>query len=250
MTVATDHPPILVPEFCDPAMVATIISRIPYEPENLSKEVEYHCFRKYNYLRHIRSDSRALLMRQFLTTQYFRTAIAAARQYYRAYHGIEWAEAVSEGSLALVRVIPRFDYSGRGTRFSTFLFVCVRRAMLDVAKVSRRRNKRVLPIEWEDVVDSGDFAYNIDRVDEYEALVQPLFRALSKQERRILKLFYLRGQTTHEVAATVQLGETSVYLIRRTALHRLRAAIRLARVVGVKEAACRLRRNASRRTKG
>ncbi len=112
----------------------------------------------------------------------------------------------------------RFDSDKAGA----FLLSCVRNACLNVMRShdTRERAMRDFPIDDEDPSDSEAFE------SEIQALQNGISRLTPPICREIILLHYRYGLTFREIAARLQVSETTIYKHLRNALNQLRLTIK------------------------
>jgi len=161
--------------------------------------------------------------------------------------GAEFSELISEGQMALLRAIEKFDTS-RGFKFSTYacraIFTSVTRA---IALMARHRTQ--FPTEFDpglqraDVVDSRRAGREEDYLEELSRVLRSNAVDLTRAEKRVLiERFGVRGvpipngldaappeegeiRTLREVAARIGLTKERVRQIQNNALEKLRGAL-------------------------
>ena len=146
---------------------------------------------------------------------------------------VEFGELISEGYLAVLRSIEKFDVS-RGFRFSTYACRAVLKSFHRLATKTVRYRTHVCT-EFDPSMEKSDFAeqrHERQRSDFVDALRQVLREnraALSKVEQTVIaKRFavWTRGQprTLAEVGRTVGLTNEGVRQVQKKALGKIRAA--------------------------
>jgi RNA polymerase primary sigma factor len=121
-----------------PAGLPPYLTRL-YENALLTREQEYHQFRKFNYLKFLATKLRreldptdprtglmdeienlyeeAIQVKNFLVQSNLRLVVSIAKRHVMA--GDEFFQLVSDGNMSLFRAVEKFDYS-RGNKFSTY----------------------------------------------------------------------------------------------------------------------------------
>jgi RNA polymerase primary sigma factor len=228
----TDRTAILTP-LADPAgeEMSPRLRLVPLpngEPESpiLSREQEAHLFRKMNYLK-CRADqlneqareerpspvvlaeierlqSEALAVKNRIVEKNLPLVIFVVKRRIRA--GQEFSELVSEGNLALIQAVDRFDFA-RGNRFSTYATWAIRNALASKARADRRHRSRSFTRYEASLVapDPGVAEFENEAVQEQRrSMVRSWFVRLGERERWILTNRYgLSGAAERTLA---QLG--------------------------------------------
>ena len=148
-----------------PAGVSWVLEGIYGDPL-LTREQEVHLFRKMNFLKHQASRFRgainpakvtdadlelveallaeALEVRNQIIRANLRLVVSLVKKFCR--HNLHLTELVSDGYLALMRAVERFDFS-RGYKFSTYAsWVVINSALRNIAR-DRRRHRSLTGTE-------------------------------------------------------------------------------------------------------
>jgi RNA polymerase primary sigma factor len=178
----------------------------------LSREQEAHLFRKMNYLK-CRADrlneqvnaegpsavilaeierlqSEAQAVKNRIVEMNLPLVIFVVKKSVRA--GQELSELVSEGNLALIQAVDRFDFA-RGNRFSTYVTWAIRNALASRARSDHRHRGRSLARYEVSLLapDPGVAEFEKEAVkDQRRSLVRRWFARLGKREQWILSSQY------------------------------------------------------------
>ena len=229
-----------------------------YETPLLTPDQEVALFRKMNYLKfranQVRSrvdpaapDVRLLDDYDRLIAEERRTRDRIARCNLRLVVSIARAfadrettfdELVSDGNLALISAIAKFDF-GRGFRFSTYATHAIRRAFYRQLQQKRRRKTRFVLGAAELIDDAAD-DFQPPPIEEGQARrVRELFRQmadrLDDRERAILAARYglgdeQRAMTLQGVAKRLGICKERVRQLQNRALDKLRDLARELRI--------------------
>jgi RNA polymerase primary sigma factor len=209
-----------------PAGVSWILEGIYGDPL-LTREQEVHLFRKMNFLKHQASRFRgainpakvtdadlelveallaeALEVRNQIIRANLRLVVSLVKKLCR--HNLHLTELVSDGYLALMRAVERFDFS-RGYKFSTYAsWVVINSALRDSAR-DRRRHRSHTGTEaiLEATPDhrSADYPCEVEQKHCRDAIRRMLVRLNNRERTIIVSRFGLEG--TREKALD-QLGK-------------------------------------------
>ena len=178
----------------------------------LSREQESHLFRKMNYLKFCahrleeqfdpewadprdlgeidRLRSEALAIKHRIVEKNLGLVVSIAKTRVRS--GYDLADRVSEGSVALVQAVDRFDFA-RGCRFSTYATWAIRNALADQERRLLRGRAQPLGVDGESLaaaepsVDVHEFEEDHDR---RRAFLERWLGRLDRRDRRILESRY------------------------------------------------------------
>jgi RNA polymerase primary sigma factor len=192
----------------------------------LSRDQEAHLFRKMNYLK-CRADrlseqvkeegpsplilaeierlqSEAQAVKNRIVEMNLPLVIFVVKKRIRA--GQELSELVSEGNLALIQAVDRFDFA-RGNRFSTYATWAIRNALVSKARTDRRHRSRSFARYEASLLapDPGVAEFEDEAVqDQRRSMVRSWFVRLGERERWILTSRYGLGGVAARTLA--QLG--------------------------------------------
>lgn len=152
------------------------------------------------------------------------------------YPAVEHADLISEGNLALLRVIDQFDCA-RGCKFSTYAYHAIRMSFLRAAKQCYRYRSR-FPVQLESVVERDDHterqreALHQDQLTEVGNIVRNNLAQLSGIELSVVQNRFSLGQnksgpmTLQQVAERLDLSKERIRQIQRQAIAKLREVSR------------------------
>ncbi len=191
----------------------------------LSREQEAHLFRKMNYLK-CRADrlseqvnqarpspvilaeidqlkSEAQAVKNRIVEMNLPLVVFVVKKRIRA--GQELSEFVSDGNLALIQAVDRFDFA-RGNRFSTYATWAIRNALASKAENDGRHRGRPLA-RYEALLtaaDPGVADFENEAVqDQRRSAVRRWFARLGKRERWILTNRYGLGGVAERTLAQI-----------------------------------------------
>jgi RNA polymerase primary sigma factor len=219
----------------------------------LSREQEAHLFRKMNYLKYRanqlreqldpdrpspgqldeieRHQSEALAVKDRIVQMNLRLVISIAKGHVRA--GYSLAECVSDGNLALLQAVDKFDFA-RGNKFSTYATWVIRNTLARNEQSSTRPRRYPFASYEESLAgpDSGIDEYEREEVqDQRRSMVRRWLRRLDKRERRILASRYGIGgateQTLTQIAQELGISKERVRQLATRAQNKLRMFARL-----------------------
>jgi RNA polymerase sigma factor (sigma-70 family) len=195
-------------------------------------EKQARCFAGHRVHAILRWCTRALENRAALTEANMALVVAMAKR--TRVHSVEFSELVSEGNMALLRAVDKFDFS-RGFRFSTYACTSILRAFSRLAVTDGTYRQR-FPTNSEVERDLGDELEG-RRADQRELALKDLRRelilnraGLTDVEQTVLGArFALVGRdrvhTLQEVGGLVQLTGEGVRQVQNRALAKLRQAL-------------------------
>ena len=243
---------IEVPKWRDPPEGLEDIRPRPRGTARLSGKDEAAMFLRYNYCRYMLSKliaarrrrsskvrrqeitgwrERAMEARSVLVRANMALVVSMAK---RAQVGsVEFPELVSEGNMALLRCVDKFDVS-RGFKFSTYACRAILKSFSRLAERTERYRRR-FPVEYDPALERGDNCRRKRRVrheSDVDAVRQILVRnraSLSDMERTIvIERFAIgsreKGKTFDEIGKMVGLTKERVRQIQKSALTKLRSA--------------------------
>lgn len=231
----------------------------PTATEVLTAEQERRLFMRFNYARH-----RAMAI--FAKYRGRRLSLSAAREVLRwtrlanevraeivgantslvlamarrsRNSGVELSELVSEGNLALLRCVDKFD-AARGFKFSTYACRAILAAFSRAgAKAARHRSQFPAPfdpvMERSDYIETQRAGIELDCVDELKRILFENAADLSSVERRVLSARFsldqpadrvpTRRKTLDQVGDLLGVSKERVRQIQNQAMDKLRAAL-------------------------
>ena len=248
-----DSRDIVVPRWTQFPEIPEDIPRTRQKRPTLSQAEQQMLFLRYNYARYRlgrlipAQRQRATAPRAKEMVLWYRRAMKAQADITRAnmalvlamakrtrIPNVEFGEVVSEGNMALLRSIEKFDVS-RGFRFSTYACRSILKAFNRLAtKTGRYRSH--FPVEYEPDLERSDYDVNkheFQRASSIETVREVLAsnRAdLTETERTVvLERFAIgsdgRRKTLSEVGEIVGVTTERVRQIQNLALDKLRAAL-------------------------
>jgi RNA polymerase primary sigma factor len=148
---------------------------------------------------------------------------------------VDYADLVSEGNMALLRSIDKFDCS-RGYKFSTY---ACRAILKSFARVASRtaRYRGYFPTEFDPALEKGDYAeirredVEDDCVSEVRELLNSQHSHLNDIEEQVIRARFAVGsafdeaQTLEEVGTQIGVTKERVRQIQNKALHKLRVML-------------------------
>jgi len=148
---------------------------------------------------------------------------------------VDFAEIVSEGNMALLRAIEKFNVD-RGFKFSTYACRAILKAFSRTAMKSSRHRTR-FPVEFEPDLEQSDWqdrrrdAVEEDCIDELKAIVERNLADLSNIEQTVIKRRFNWKQedesplTLEEVGRIIGVTKERVRQIQNKALAKIRAVM-------------------------
>ena len=226
----------------------------------LTTEQERHLFLRLNYCRYrvmrilrefrgkcLDADAaRGLLHWERCTTQTrddivrLNVALVLAMARRTKLTGVDYADLVSEGNLALLRSVDKFDCS-RGFKFSTYACRAILKSFSRVATRTARYRGH-FPTEFDPTLEKGDQVeqkrQNVeeDCVDELKAILGRNLARLSDVEERVIRERFAidgefdhvdlaRGKTLEQVGTMIGVTKERVRQIQNKSLDKLRVAL-------------------------
>jgi RNA polymerase primary sigma factor len=226
----------------------------------LTSEQECHLFRRLNYCRYrvmrvlrkhrgerLSAEAARELMHWEQRTRQTRAAIvrinvalvlAMAKR--TRLTGVDHADLISEGNLALLRSVDKFDCS-RGFKFSTYACRAILKSFSRVAtRTSRYRG--CFPTEFDPALEKGHHAESRrkdvaeDCVDELKSILGRNLAKLNEVEERVIRARFAiddeideadvaAGRTLEQVGAMIGVTKERVRQIQNKALTKLRTAL-------------------------
>lgn len=148
------------------------------------------------------------------------------------YHGVEFTDLVSEGSMALMRATEKFDCH-RGFKFSTYACQAISKSFLRAAKKSYRY-RSLFPAQLESAMEKSDHlqqtreAAHQDRTEEVCAILRDNLADLSATEQSVLEMRFSLNQeyskplTLKQVGYKLDLSKERIRQIQKSALAKIR----------------------------
>ena len=222
--------------------------------KSLNRSDEATLFIRYNYARYRLSDavaqqinrktlrrtkniimwqSRVLSTRTDLVNANMALVVAMAKR--TRINGVEFIELVSEGNMALLRSIEKFD-TARGFKFSTYACRAILKSFSRLATKSGRYRSR-FPTEFNPDFERSDYdtkKHEFQRDDSIESLLEILnlnHANLSDIEQTVVKERFAlgsdlpKGQTLATVGKMVGLTNERVRQIQKHALGKIKVAM-------------------------
>ncbi len=227
----------------------------------LSYEEEAHLFMRYNFARRevlqilktnagtqlSASDTRRLLLwahralasRNTIVRLNFPLVMAMAKR--TRLTGVDFNDMLSEGNLALLRTVEKFDCS-RGFKFSTYSCRAILKSFSRVALRASRHRKQV-PMEFDPIDERSNFQEEQrvmaeqDSIEELKKILLRNLAGLTEIERKVIverfvldKLPYQskpKSQTLEQVGVMIGVTKERVRQIQNKALKKLRTALEL-----------------------
>jgi RNA polymerase primary sigma factor len=220
-----------------------------YDATLLTREQEAHLFRKMNYLKHRavilrdaldaakprssdldkieRLVAEALSVKNQIIKANLRLVVSIAKKHVNS--GSDFFELISEGNMALIRAVEKFDFS-RGNKFSTYAsWAIMNRFARAIPEENHRRDRFVTGHEamFESAADTRSDEHEIEfaarRVRE---TVNGMLGKLDARERRVLESRYGLGgaseQTLEQLGRELGITKERVRQIESRAQEKLR----------------------------
>ncbi len=127
------------------------------------------------------------------------------------YPGVDFTDLVSEGSVALLRAVEKFDFT-RGFKFSTYACHAIIKGFYRAAGQSYTYNER-FPTQLENAHEKDDSeisnrnSWQNDLQDEFNIIFEKNLARLSKTESSILKMRFSIGPENPEPMTLKSVGE-------------------------------------------
>jgi len=207
--------------------------RACYDQPLLSREQEYHQFRKYNYFKflaqkwieldqHSKASNelvRADEVRALITSANLRLVIKIVKKFHSVRHH---EDLVSESYYLIHRAVDYFDYT-RGFKFSTYATWAVQNT------IGRTAND----LFKHDAFHSGELesaslnlvSAEVEKIkeqdDHFKALVENLLSVAKGREKEILQRRFFHGETLNNIAQDLNITKERVRQIESKGLERL-----------------------------
>lgn len=186
----------------------------------------------------LRWEKAALTTRDAIAQANTSLVLAMARRARNA--TVELADLVSEGNLALVRCVDKFDFS-RGFKFSTYACRAIL-ASFSRASAKQSRYRMQFPAPYDPALERSDYLEKrriqseVETVDDLKGILHSNAAELSVVERRVLDArFGLddlpssitegRGKTLEQVGSLLGVSKERVRQIQNHALAKLRSVL-------------------------
>jgi RNA polymerase primary sigma factor len=154
--------------------------------------------------------------------------------------GVDYADLISEGNLALLRAVDKFDCS-RGFKFSTYACRAILKSFSRVA-TRTARYRGYFPTEFDPTLEKGDHVeqkrqdVEEDCVDELKAILGQNLAHLNDIEEQVIRarfaidanadeLDVAKGKTLEQVGTMIGVTKERVRQIQNKALDKLRTAL-------------------------
>jgi len=213
----------------------------------LTREQEVHLFRKLNFLKYraaqIRAeiepggelganrDRVAEMLREVSAIQdrimrsYLRLVVSIVKSWIQP--GEDFFELVSDGNMAMVRALERFDFA-RGRRFSTYATWAVTNDF--ARRIPRERNRRRRYLTGREellqvAIDDRDGLAETEELDQFRQVAQTMLGRLTEREQVIInRRFGLTGekQTLDQLGKELGISKERVRQIESRAVNKLR----------------------------
>ena len=244
---------VAVPEWTHFVEAPEDLSLMRTKRPALKADEERYLFRRYNYARYRLAGlieaqlRRRSLVRARRMLAWFSRAMAARAELVRAnmplvlamvrrtrIPNVDFGEVVSEGNMALLRSVEKFDVS-RGFKFSTYACRAILKSFNRLATKTGRYRQR-FPTEFDPDLERSDYDVNrheVQRRDSIDAVREVLAgrdARLSDVERTVLiERFAIgsqgKGKTLAEVGRMVGLTSERVRQIQKLALEKVREVL-------------------------
>lgn len=221
----------------------------------LSTEQEKHVFLRYNYARKRAQEAVAKFRKQptkesikqiiqwygrvretrdVITQTNLALVLAMAKR--TRMSEVDFGELVSEGNMALLRAIEKFDVA-RGFKFSTYACRAILKGFSRIA-VKTSRYRQAFPAEYDPALEKSDFLEvrraesEKDAVEELQRIMGENRAHLSDVEKTVLQARFALSHvaeaspmTLEEVGQVIGVTKERVRQIQNKALEKLRAAM-------------------------
>ncbi|MCF7957498.1 MAG: sigma-70 family RNA polymerase sigma factor [Phycisphaerae bacterium] len=174
---------------------------------------------------------RQLDARSQIATGNMGLVLAMAKQ--SSYPGIEFTDMISEGSMALLRSIDKFDYN-RGFKFSTYSCRAIKKSFSRIAR-QYYRYRNLFSVQLENNMEPDHYQEHLrecvhhDHVDDVKSIFLENIAELTRTERKVVMLrFSLEDDTANrmtlkQVGQQLSLSKERIRQIQNKALEKIRA---------------------------
>jgi RNA polymerase primary sigma factor len=206
-------------------------SRVCYESALLTREQEYHLFRKYNFYKYrakIKLEKRQIAdalrelkladaVRRTLASANVRLAIPIVKKYSKNRH---FDDLISEGYYMILKAVDYFDFN-RGFKFSTYgTWVVIRNMQRAVKQLHQHDAKNQTGFDKCDFhAESGSTEPddNFNQIQNKE-LIDTLLEYCTLREREVLQQRFFQDKTLKDIAQQMGLSRERVRQIQDAAL--------------------------------
>jgi RNA polymerase primary sigma factor len=177
---------------------------------------------------------RALGVREGIVNANIGLVLTMARQAHIA--GLDLSELVSEGNMALLRAVEKFD-ADRGFKFSTYACRAIMMAFNRIA-VKTARYRRMVPTQFDLSMEHSDEIQTRrqgtadDAAEELQHIINRNTAHLTDMERRVIEARFainrsedVQAMTLNQIGALVGVTKERVRQIQRRALEKLRSTL-------------------------
>ena len=224
-----------------------------YDTPLLTREQEYHLFRKFNYLKHTAGKLRegldparaksttmekieqlyqqAVEIKNQIVQANLRLVVSIAKRHVTATD--DFFTLVSDGNMSLIRAVEKFDYS-RGNKFSTYAsWAIMKNFARTIPTEFKHRDRFRTSLEEMFASQEDDRSDQLEQENAQKQRTEQINRILARLDDREQKIIISRfgldysqePQTLKEVGAEMGVTKERVRQIEARALNKLRAAV-------------------------
>lgn len=222
-----------VPEFDDETKQSEIVRDIEINEGNLSREQEFHLFRKFNFLKYKGRNEEATAVRNTIYQKNMGLIGASAKRINKFRMEKTFEDIFGELSVHIIGIINAFDFT-KGTKFSTYFMFAARRKFQGPLCYRERKRDKVCPNNSDKVIkyliDEGAFARDSRRQEAatFIAEIKDKIDMLPKNYRKVLlKIYYEYGGSLSDMARELGCSRNNISLIRNRALRLLRKILKI-----------------------